>query len=164
MIVRKMLEPSRDDAVRLCRTERQGVLILAYLSSVFGDFKKELASRLEMVEDGPARMKDLEDRADALLNDIRMTIPMNQRLNIQNTVDDYEFRIVPKATPRKTTVVMQLEEFRSLVDSARERCKGCIDDCDSCQKCDLFQLLSVVLPVDDAGGLLCPYNLGEWKN
>lgn len=164
MIVRKELEPSREDAVRLNRGEKQSMIVFAYVATVYEDMQKELADRLKMVRDGPLRMNGISADADALLNELRKTIPMNQRLNLQRTIEDYEMRLVPKATPGRTTVVMAQDEFKALVDAARVKCRECTEDSKACTKCELYQLLTVVVPLDDYDGwMLCPYNMGEWK-
>lgn len=78
---------------------------------------------------------------------------------------DYEMRLTPKLTPTTSRIIMEKEEFRELVDIARTKCHDCTEDNDSCAKCRLFKLLTSILPLDDYnGGLLCPYNLGEWAN
>ena len=77
---------------------------------------------------------------------------------------DFEIRLTPKMTPSKTSVVMQKDEFKELVDLARAKCRDCMDDDEECEKCKLFQLLTVLLPLDDYSGMLCPYNMGEWAN
>ena len=160
-----MLSPSRDDAVRLNRSEKMGMIIMAYTATCLEDLQTELKDRLQMVDGGEELLKELSEKADKLLNELRMTIPLNQRMNLQNTAQEYEVRLTPKATPSKTTVVMQKDEFKELVDLARAECRDCMDDDHTCQKCRLYQLLTVVLPLDDYhDGMLCPYNMGEWAN
>lgn len=164
-ITKEMLSPSRDDAVRLTRQEKMAMIVLAYVATVFEDVKAELSDRLGMVEHGPSAMEELSEKTDRLLNELRLTIPVNQRLNLQNTANEYEIRLTPKATPSKTTVIMQKDEFKELVDLARARCVDCMETDTACGKCKLFQLLTVLLPLDDYhDGMLCPYNMGEWKN
>ncbi len=163
-ITKEMLSPSRDDAVRLNRSEKMAMIVLAYACTILEDLKTDLAERLTTVENGPERIKELSGKADDLLNDLRETIPINQRMHLQNTATDYEIRLTPKASPYKTNVIMQKDEFKELVDFARTKCKDCMDDDKACQKCGLYQLLTVILPLNDYGGLLCPYNLGEWAN
>ena len=164
-IMKEMLEPSREDAVRLTRVEKMGMIVLAYAATVLDDIRTELKERLGTIPDGTERARQLSEDVDGLLNDLRMTIPENQRVNLEHTAQDFEMRLAPKATPSKTTIIMQKEEFRQLVDAARARCRECTENDESCGKCELYQLLTVLLPLDDYhSGLLCPYNLGEWKN
>lgn len=164
-ITKEMLSPSREDAVRLNRAEKIGMIMLAYSATIVDDLQHEIGKRLEMVPDGAERMKKLSEETDALLNELRLTIPVNQRMSLQNTAQDYEIHLVPKATPSETSVVMQKEEFKELVDLARVKCRECTDDDETCKKCRLYQLLTVILPLDDyENGLLCPYNMGEWAN
>ena len=164
-ITREMLSPSRDDAVRLNRSEKMAMITMAYVATVLEDMQTELKDRLCMVRQGEDRMHILSTGADELLNDLRMTVPVNQRMNLQNTAQEYEVRLTPKATPTKTSVVMQASEFKELVDFARTKCIDCMENDTDCEKCKLYQLLTVVLPLDDYhDGMLCPYNMGEWAN
>ena len=165
MIVKKLRDPSVDGAVRLTRSEKMSMILLSYAATVLSDLRSELSDRLEIVENGSERMKELAVKSEELLNEIRRTVPMNQRMQLHNTASDFEMRLTPKATPTTTNVVMQKEEFRELVDYARATCKECTLDDNECEGCGLFQLLTVVLPMDEYHGqLLCPYNLGKWGN
>lgn len=164
-IVQKVLQPSRDDAVRLTRTEKMAMLELCYMATVFDDLQKDLGDRLEKIDQVAEKMHVLASGSDEILNDLRLTVPMNQRMSLQNTAMDYEMRLTPKLTPTTSRIIMEKEEFRELVDIARTKCHDCTEDNDSCAKCRLFKLLTSILPLDDYdGGLLCPYNLGEWAN
>jgi hypothetical protein len=138
------------------------MIVLAYAATIFEDLKKDLADRLEMVEDGKERLMELSEKTDRLLQDVRLTIPENQRMNLQNTASDFEIRLSPKLTPYKTNIIMQKDEFKELVDIARTKCRECTEDDESCEACELFQLLTVLLPLEEYDGMLCPYNLGEW--
>ena len=161
-IVQKLLDPSRADAVRLTRSEKMSMIVLAYAATILEDLKKDLVDRLEMVEDGKERLMELSEKTDRLLQDVRLTIPENQRMNLQNTASDFEIRLSPKLTPYKTNIIMQKDEFKELVDIARTKCRECTEDDESCEACELFQLLTVLLPLEEYDGMLCPYNLGEW--
>ena len=164
-ITKENIAPSRADAVRINRTEKMAMIVLAYAATIMDDLQTELADRLTMIENGPERMKELSEKTDAVLNEIRLTIPENQRLGLQNTAMDYEIRLTPKMTPSKTSVVMQKDEFKDLVDHARVKCIDCMESDEDCEKCKLFQLLTVIIPLEDySGGMLCPYNMGEWAN
>ena len=164
-ITKEMLSPSREDAVRLNRTEKMSMITLAYVATVLEDMRNDLRDRLGMVPNGPVLMQSASEYTDILLNELRMTVPVEQRMNLQNTAQEYEIRLVPKATPSKTSVVMQKEEFRELVDHARVKCTDCMESDEECVNCKLFKLLTVLLPLDDYhNGMLCPYNMGEWAN
>lgn len=164
-ISKQVLQPSRADAVRLTRSEKMAMLELAYMATVFDDLRNDLKDRLKMIGVGTERMEDLAAESENILNDLRLTIPMNQRMSLQNTATDYEMRLTPKATPTVTRVVMEKEEFRQLVDIARIKCRECVENDEDCQKCELYKLLTSVLPLDEYnGGMFCPYNLGEWGN
>lgn len=164
-IVRKLLNPSRPDAEPLRRFEKMAMLHLMYAATILDELPVDIADRLNMVPDGISKLKHISELTDALLDELRVTIPENQRLNLQNTADDYEIRLTPKATPGKDNVLMMKEEFRTLVDASREKCMECTLDDNECSGCGLFKLLTSILPVDDYHArILCPYNLGKWGN
>ena len=164
-IVQKVLQPSRDDAVRLTRIEKMAMLQLAYIATVLEELQTDLKDRLEKIDQGAEKMHVLASGSDEILNDLRLTVPMNQRMSLQNTAMDYEMRLTPKLTPMSTNVIMDKDEFKEIVDIARTKCHDCTEDSNTCTKCRLFKLLTSILPLEDYdGGLLCPYNLGEWAN
>lgn len=164
-IVQKVLQPSRDDAVRLTRIEKMAMLQLAYVATVPEELQNDLGDRLEKIDQGAEKMHVLASGSDEILNDLRLTVPMNQRMSLQNTAMDYEMRLTPKLTPMSTNVIMDKDEFKEIVDIARTKCHDCTEDSNTCTKCRLFKLLTSILPLEDYdGGLLCPYNLGEWAN
>lgn len=164
-VVKKLLYPSRPDAVRLRRTEKGAMLYLFHAVTTLDDLKKDLPDRLDMIQDGHERLNLIVAEADELLNDIRVTIPENQRRGLENVASDYQARLVPCATPGETNIVITYEEFRTLVDCARVACRDCTFDDNECEKCELYQLLTSILPMDDYHCMnLCPYNLGVWKN
>ena len=164
-ITQKLLDPSRQDAVRLRRTEKMAMLCLMYAGTILDDVQTDIPERLDMVVNGRERMQKVAADLDELLHDLRVTVPENQRIGIQNTAMDYEVRLTPKLTPSETNVVMTKEEFRSLVDFAREHCSNCVDDDEECAVCELYKVLTSTLPMDDYhGSNLCPYNLGQWGN
>ena len=159
------MDPSRPDAVRMTRDEKMAMILLAHSATVLDDLQTDLGARLQMIEDGPERMKELSEKTDQILHEVRLTIPMEQRKHLENTCMDYEMRTVPKLTPSETNVVMGKEEFRSLVDFARVKCQMCVESDESCEKCGLYLVLTSVLPLDDYHHqYLCPYNLGRWGN
>lgn len=164
-ITKEMLSPSRDDAVRLTRQEKMSMIVLAYVATCLEDLQKELKDRIDMVPAGMPLLLEASQNTDILLDELRKTVPIEQRMNLQNTAQEYEIRLTPKATPSKTNVVMQGSEFKDLVDLARTKCVDCMESDTACEKCKLFKLLTVLLPLDDYhDGMLCPYNMGEWAN
>lgn len=165
MIIKKIKDPSIENPVRLTRDEKMGMILLSYAATVLDDLRKEMHDRIGMVWNGHERMRELAEKAEMILNEMRVTAPMNQRNQLENTANDFEMRLTPKATPGTTNVIMQKEEFRTLVDFARSTCKECTLDDEECETCELFQLLTVILPLDEYHDrMLCPYNLGKWGN
>ncbi len=165
MIIREMQYPSRPDAVRLRRNEKFAMMHMMYVATTLEDLQKDLADRLGMLENGSERMKTVAELADRLLTDLRVTVPEDQRVSMENTGKDYEMRLAPKMTPCGNNVIMTADEFRALVDAAREKCRECVMDDTECENCELYRLLTCVLPIDDYHSInLCPYNLGKWAN
>lgn len=163
MIEKRLLHPSREDAERLTRNEKTAVIAMAYAATILEDTRKDLKERLGMVRQGAERLEILSGDVDLLLTDIRETIPVKQRMGLQNIAKDFKMVLTPKATPEKTSVIMKCDEFRELVDFARAKCRECVEDDESCEKCGLYQLLTSILPMEDYHySMLCPYNLGEW--
>lgn len=157
--------PSREDAWNVTRPEKLSILFLMNTVSAMMDSREELKDRVSRIEGGTEMMNTMCEVSEKLLNEIRRTIPTDQRHNINNISKDMEMRMVPKATPSKTNVMMQKEEFRALVDAAQEKCILCTDDNEACKQCNLFQLLTVILPMDRYDvGHLCPYNMAGWEN
>ena len=157
--------PSRDDAWDVTRPEKLSILFLMNTVSSMMDSREELRDRVSRIDGGAEMMDTMCEVSEKLLTEIRRTIPEKQRHNINNISKDMEMRMVPKATPSKTMVLMQKEEFRELVDAAQEKCLLCTDDSEECKACKLHQILTVVLPLDlyEAGNL-CPYNMAGWEN
>lgn len=165
MIQKKIADPSREDAVRLKRMEKIAILHMMYAATILDELQEDLRERFAMINGAADRLKTASETIDGLIKDVRVTVPMNQRVNIENTASDYEIRLMPKLTPSTNSVVMTKEEFRVMVDSARTKCRNCADDDTECEKCELYKLLTSVLPLDDYHQTyLCPYNLGKWAN
>lgn len=157
--------PSREDAWLVTRGEKLSILFLMNTVSAMMDSREELKDRISRIDGGQEMMNAMCDTSERLLTEIRRTIPTDQRHNINNVSKDMEMRMVPKATPSKTTVLIQKEEFRTLVDAAQVKCSDCTDDNVECRKCKLFRLLTVILPMDRYDdSFLCPYNARDWEN
>lgn len=164
-VTKKLVYDSRPDAVRLTRTEKAAMILLAHAATSLDDLQKDFADRLKMIDGGAERLAETSRGTDALLNDLRMTVPENQRMSLQNTGMDYEMRLMPKLSPMTTNVIMTKEEFRTLVDCARSKCTDCTLDDNECESCKLFQLLTSVMPMDEYHhDMLCSYNLAVWGN
>ena len=161
----QFLNPSREDAKDMTRMEKACLTFLMNAASALMEAKDDLAERLKMIDGGQELMDTVADGAMKLLTEVRMTIPERQRTSLANTAKDYEMRLIPKMTPSKTCVVVQKEDFRSLVDAAQVKCSDCTELNENCGNCDLFRLLQTVLPLDAYDTtFLCPYNRAEWEN
>lgn len=166
MVVKsKYIYPSREDAVRLRRTEKDGVFHLMFAVHTLIEIQDTLKDRLGMVENGAERFREIVGATEQLLQEIRTTIPENQRDSIQRTAEDCEVKLIPKAIPDGGATIINREDFRALVNSARAKCAECFMDDSECEGCELFRLLTCVLPMDNYHQFnLCPYNIAEWKN
>ena len=161
----KFVIPSREDAVDLTRKEKKDLLYLTNLAGSLCDTMDDFHDRLEMVENGNERMKEIADKAVQLLTDIRTTIPVRQRNSLNNTAHDYQFRLVPKFTPSSNSIVLAKEDFRALVDAAQCQCRECVEDSEGAKRCKLYQILTSTVPLEKYPEMgLCPYNLSEWEN
>ena len=157
--------PSRDDAWDVTRQEKMSILFLMNTVSAMMDSREELRDRVSRIDGGQELMDTMCEVSEKLLTEIRMTIPTSQRHNINNISKDMEMRMKPKQTPSETTVLMDKESFRTLVDAAQAKCRDCADTPEEGKKCELFKLLTVIVPLDRYDGtLLCPYNEIGWEN
>ena len=157
--------PSRDDAWDITRQEKMSILFLMNTVSAMMDSREELKDRVSRIEGGQELMNEMVDSSEQLLTEIRKTIPTSQRVSLNNISNDMEMRMVPKMTPSKTTVLVQKEDFRQLVDAAQVKCRECTDDSVQCRQCGLFKLLQSVVPLEKYDGtFLCPYNMAGWEN
>ena len=76
-----------------------------------------------------------------------------------------EIRMVPKLASMRQNVILEKDNAKALIDTAMERCKGCVEDEESCRKCGLYRVLESFLPLDSYdNGMLCPYSTSEWKD
>ena len=159
------VKPSRTDARDLTRNEKMLVTFLTNTVSALAETKDGLTDRVAMIDGGQEMLDSLVENSLKLLEQVRLTIPERQRRSLARTANDYEIRLTPKFTPATHNVVVEKEDFRKLVDAAQVKCRECVDDCEECRKCELYQLLTVILPLDSYDGvMLCPYNMAEWAN
>lgn len=161
---KKDRRPSRDDAVRLRRSEKRSMMFLIGMCNTMDEFLRDLHDRLGMIENGEERMRKLLDDCCTLMEEVRMTIPLEQRLGIENTANDYKMALCPKVQSFSDNNIVSEDELKALVDASRTLCRECVNDDKECEKCDLFRLLSCVLPMENYHySELCPYNLAEWR-
>ena len=154
-----------DQCERLVRNEMTAVrMLLAALSTTLYA-QKDLAARLECVPDGNRRMRLAVGGLRAICDDLVGTISRSQCQQIWGTMKDFEMRLLPKLTPGSTNIIMTKEQGKQLLDCARWKCHDCIEDGESCRKCELYKLLEATTPMDDYGnGMICPYSLAEWRD
>ena len=153
-----------EDCERLKRSEMTAVrMLLAHLSSA-KYAQEDLQDRLECIPHGRTRMRLAVAQLRAVCDDLIGTISKSQAKQIYGTMRDFDVRLVPKLTPMTTNVIMTKEECKDLIDCAREKCFGCVEDGESCRQCKLYKLLEATTPMEDYGdGLICPYSLAKWE-
>ena len=157
--------PSRPDAWRMTSVEKFNIIILINAVNALVTAQEPLANRASKVDGGVDTLNMLAEKSAEFLQEILTTIPENQRQNLVNTAKDYQMRLVPKVMPGSSTVVLQKEEARALVDAAQVKCQECAELNDDKEKCPLFRLLTIAIPLekyDDT--ILCPYNMATWEN
>lgn len=167
MSKRKRREPvilPDEECERLRRTEMNGLrMLLAHLSTACY-FQEDIQDRLKMIRYGKERLQMAVGGLRSVCDDIIGTVTRDQAKQIKNTMCDFDLRMVPKATPESTKIIMTREQGIMLMNLARERCHGCVEDGTGCRKCELYRLLESTTPLDDYGdGLICPYSLAQWE-
>ena len=153
------------DCERLNRHEYEAVRCLLGAVSYTAHAKDDLQKRLECVPGGKARMGMVLGGLRAIADDLIGTIPRGQCKQLRNTMEDMEMRMVPKLTGMSQNVILEKDNAKALIDAAREKCRGCVEDEKSCRRCRLYTLFESFLPLDTYdGGMLCPYSMSEWKD
>lgn len=123
-----------------------------------------LRNRLECIPGGKQRTAMLRGSVNAITDDLLGTVPREQCLQLGNTMNDMELRMVPKMTPMTRNVVIEESIAKGIIDMAKEKCKFCVEDNESCRSCRLYQYLVAILPLDSYdNGLQCPYSNTIWK-
>ena len=138
-------------------------MLLAHLSTA-AYVQDDLKDRLECIPDGNRRLRMAVGGLRAVCDDVIGTVSKAQAKQIYGTMRDYELRLVPKLTPASVNIMLTKEQGIELMDMAREKCHGCVEDGESCRECRLYKIFEATTPMDDYGdGLLCPYSLAEWE-
>ena len=153
-----------EECERLNRAEMNSVRwCLAAVNSV-AYAKDDLQKRLERIPNGKRRWNLMLGQLRALLNDIIGTVPKKQCNTIKNVMNDMELRMVPKFSPGGNRVSMGVEDLSLLVNAAKkDYCLSCIRNGDECKKCELYQVLESIAPLNDWGSsTICPYMREDW--
>ena len=148
---------------RLTRSEMQALQMLMAATSISLYAKDDLKRRVDSIPNGKKRMQMSVGGLRSVLDDIIGTITVQQAKHLRNVMTDYELRLVPKLTPITTNIVLSKEEAKFLMDSARAKCYGCVEDNNECKKCRLYKLMETLVPLERYEGLICPYSLAEWE-
>lgn len=153
------------DCERLNRNEFEAVRYLLGAVSYTASAKDDLQKRLECIPGGRQRMAMILGGLRAIADDLIGTVPRGQCKQLKNTMDDMEMRMVPKFASMNQNVILEKDNAKALIDTAMERCRGCVEDEKSCRKCGLYRVLESMLPLDDYNnGILCPYSTSEWTD
>lgn len=126
--------------------------------------REDLRKRLEMIPGGYERLVELGSGTMKLLEELRDTIPDNQRRGLSNMALDHEIRLVPKCLPGAEAVAVDRESLRTLVDLAQEQaCTACVLENHEAPGCKLFKALENIVPLENYNSFLCPYSMAEWE-
>lgn len=152
------------DRERLKKSEFEAMRYLLTAASNIAIALGSLGDRLECVPGGTRRMRMLVGACRAITMDILGTVPEKQMTQLQNTMRDFKIQLVPQVTHEPTqNVVIETGIAQGLVDIAQKQCTDCVEDDESCRKCELYMLLEGIIPLEDYRGMLCPYNMREWN-
>lgn len=154
-----------NECERLRRGEFEAVRCLLGAVSYTAHANDDLQKRLERIPHGKQRMAMLLGGMRAMADDLIGTVPVGQCRQLRNTMSDMEMRMVPKLTGMSQNIIMEKELARGLIDTAMEKCRGCVEDGQSCKGCALYQVLESITPLDEYdNGMLCPYSLTKWDD
>ena len=153
-----------DDCERMKRDEFEAMRSLLGAISYLAHADRDLQDRLGCLPGGKQRMAMLLGAARAMADDLIGTMPQNQCKQLRNTMRDFEIRMVPKMSPGSRNVILDADLAKGLINAAQEKCHGCVEDEISCRKCSLYRVLEGFLPLNDYGGMVCPYALSEWED
>lgn len=126
--------------------------------------KEDLTERLQLVSDGQQRLDNILDDVSSLVKELIDTGPNNQKNQLRNTIKDMKVELVPKFSPGPSNIVMTKEQAKRLIEIAQEKCKTCVEDPDSAQKCPIYQILETTALLDSYNSLICPYSKAEWAD
>lgn len=126
--------------------------------------KEDLENRLALIPDGQNRMDNILDSVSDLLKDILSTGPENQKKQLYNVMKDYKVELMPRLSSGSKNIIMTKSQAKQLIDVAQEKCKSCVEDCNSAKKCALYQLLEITAIPDSYDTLLCPYSRAVWRD
>ena len=153
-----------DQCERLTRKEFNALTtLMAHLSST-AFAEEDLARRLECIPRGKQRLKMAIGGLRWVCEDLIGTVSKTQCKQIYGVMKDYDVRIVPKLTPGSQNIILQKDIGVDLIDAARLKCAGCVEDGESCRRCKLYKVLEATTPLDDYGsGVICPYSRIDWE-
>lgn len=152
------------DCERMNRPEYEAMRGLMAAISYTANADKDLRKRLECVPSGRQRMAMVLGGIKAIADDLIGTMTTGQCRQLQNTMKDMELRMVPKMTSMSQNVIFDKELAKGLIDTAQEKCRGCVEDAETCRDCSLYKILEGLLPLKEYDGLICPYSISEWED
>ena len=163
-MTREPFELPDSECERATRDEMSAIRMLLIMASNLAYAKDDLKKRLGIVPDGEERLSSVLEEATSLFQDVLGTISDKQRRKLRNDANDYDVKLTPKFSADKTLMALSKQELTTLINCARERCKFCTLDGNECKKCELYQMLLTIVPLNDYGiGIMCPYVFQEWE-
>ena len=152
------------DCERMTRPEFEAARCLLGAVSYAAHANDGLSKRLNLIPDGPERMAGALQSIRDIADDVVGTMTSQQAKQMQHVMSDMEIRMVPKMAPISQSVLFDKDIAKGLIDIAKDRCRDCVEDNNSCKGCELYKILEAVTPPNDfESGLICPYSLAEWE-
>ena len=144
---------------RAVRSEMHAIQFMLTVLSAGANVSNDLADRLKEVPHGTWMWRCGMGLIKSVCNDIVGTIPVKQAKQIKGVCDNYEIRLVPKLASKDRSIILDAEMGRELISLAQEGCRICSKTAEEAEKCQLFNLLTAITPLDDYDRYgLCPYN------
>lgn len=157
--MRQPLSLPDDQCRRAVRNEMHAIQFMLTILSAGTNVSKDLSERLKDVPQGAQMWRCGMGLLKSVCNDVVGTLPIKQARQIKGVCDNYEIRLMPKLSSKDRTIVLSAETGRELISLAQEGCRMCSKTADEAEKCQLFNLLTAITPLDDYDRYgLCPYN------
>jgi len=149
---------------RFVRKEMELMKRLAAFLSELMYLQEDMKDRLENIDGGNELLTSLLNNTTDLFSKLLNSAPQNQIKQLQNVLTDYKVELVPRLKPTSQNVLMAKDQAKALIDIAQEKCKTCVENSITAQKCPIYNLLEVTALPDRYDTITCPFSLAEWAD
>lgn len=165
-IVQKSEE--QDNLQPLTSREKEQVEFLQVTDTIIAKAERELGKRvLDLVPNGKERFASMRNQFKQLNDEILSVTPKKQKVQIGHSMLQNEIRLCAKpvaSSHQREALTVDFFTLKGIIDIAQEeRCIGCILDNEECKKCELFNVLTCIVPLESYEGHYCPYYKIGWK-